>query len=122
MALVIFFSIFFIVGLYARDSLRGVNKLFDEELSKNTIMICEEQNHLKAEASSVETVVESLTDQKQALTMKDAIDAIRIKYKKRSRYGLVALAIAPTLLLVIMAIYMAFVNVDVNTKLIWMFI
>lgn len=109
------------IGIYARNGLRGINRLFDEELSKNTIMVCEEQDHLKAKASTVETVVESLSDQEEALTMTDAIDAIRKKYKKKSRYGLIVLATAPTLLLIIMSIYMCFVDVDINTKLIWMF-
>lgn len=109
------------IGIYARNGLRGINRLFDEELSKNTIMVCEEQDHLKAKASTVETVVESLSDQEEALTMTDAIDAIRKKYKKKSRYGLIVLAAAPTLLLIVMSIYMNFVDVDINTKLIWMF-
>ncbi len=119
-ALLVFFFVFFLIGLYARDGLRGINRLFDEELAKNTIMICDDQDHIQAETSSVETVVESISEQEEALTMSKAIDAVRAKYKKRSRIGLIVLAAAPTLLLVIMSIFAAFVYVDINTKLIWM--
>ena len=83
-------------------------------------MICDDQDHIQAESSSVETVVESLSDQDEAVTMSKAIDVVRAKYKKRSRIGLLALVIAPTLLLVVMSIYSAFIDVDINTKLIWM--
>lgn len=118
--MLVFFLVFFLIGLYARDGLRGINRLFDEELAKNTIMICDDQDHIQAESSSVETVVESLSDQDEAVTMSKAIDVVRAKYKKRSRIGLLALVIAPTLLLVVMSIYSAFIDVDINTKLIWM--
>lgn len=121
-ALAIFFTIFFVIGLYAREGLRGINKLFDEELAKNTIMICDDQDHVKAQASAVESVVESLSDQNQAITISKAIDIVCEKYKKKSRYGLAALIIGPTLMLIIMSIIFAFVEVSINTKLVWMMI
>ncbi len=119
-ALGVFFCFFFFIGLYARDGLRGINKLFDEELAKNTIMISDAHDHIVAETNTVETVVENLTDNDEAMTFSSAIDSMRIKYKRRSRYGLWALAIGPTSMLIIMSIVAAFIETDINTKLIWM--
>lgn len=119
-ALDIFFAIFFLIGLYARESLRGINKLFDDELAKNTIMNCEPEDHIAAKANTVETVVETLSDNEEAMTVASAIDNMRVKYKKRSRYGLLVLAIGPTALLVTMSIVMLFIDVSINVKLIWM--
>lgn len=109
---------FFFIGLYAREGLRGINKLFDDELAKNTIMISDAHDHIVAESSTVETVVENLTDNEEAMSFSSAIDTMRIKYQKRSRYGLIGLAVGPLAMLIVMSIIAAFIPTDINTKLI----
>ncbi len=81
-------------------------------------MNCEPEDHIAAKANTVETVVETLSDNEEAMTVASAIDNMRVKYKKRSRYGLLVLAIGPTALLVAMSIVMLFIDVSINVKLI----
>lgn len=104
--------------MYAREGLRNINKLFDEELSKNTIMICDNQDHVSSSENAVESIVENLSDNEEAMSVTAALDLVRAKFKKRSMIGLASLIVVPLLLLIIMSIIMCFIEIDINTKLI----
>lgn len=114
----LFFLISFFIGIYARNGLRRINKLFDEELAKNTIMICDDQDHVASKETTVESMVESISDNEEAMSVAAALDSVRAKFKKRSMIGLALLIIVPLLMLIVMSIIMCFIEVAVNTKLV----
>lgn len=120
LALLIFFAIMLLIGVFAREHLVSVNKLFDEELAKNTIMICDAEDHVKQQEDAVTNVVENLNNNNDAIKVVGALDLVRKIYKRKSLIGLLALMFIPTLFLIIMSIIASFIDVDVNTKLTWM--
>lgn len=122
LALFGFFIVLFIIALYARDALAGINKLFDEELEKNTIMICDAKDHVSSKSDAIDVVVDNISSAKDAKVVTGVLSEIKAIYKKRSKIGLIALAVFPTLLLVAFSIIFVFVDIDINTKLIWMFV
>ena len=119
-ALFVFFALSFLIGIYARNGLKGINKLFDQELSANTIMICDANDHVAEEADTLQKVVENLSNNQEAVKLSATLDFVCKKYKKHSRIGLICLAVVPQLFLVIMSIIAANIYVDINTKLIWL--
>lgn len=122
LALAVFYIVFLIVALYARNGLAGINKLFDEELEKNTIMICDAKDHINQKKEALDIVVENISSKKDAQVMSDVLLEIKMRYKRRSNIGLIGLLALPTMLLIVMSIIFVFVEVAINTKLIWMFI
>lgn len=118
MALFVFLVLSLIVGLYARESLRGINNLFDKELAANTLMICDASDHVKQEPDTMTTVVKNLSTNKEAAKLSVALDALCAKYKKLSKIGLICLAVVPQAYLIVMSVISMFVAIDINTKLV----
>lgn len=116
-ALAIFVILSFIIGIYARRGLVNINQLFDKKLAKSGVMECDAKDHLGTTKSSVDEVIELLSNTDYEDGIKDNLLEMKQKYKNKKKVAMLILWIVPALLLVIASVVFHFVAVDINTKI-----
>lgn len=125
-ALMIFVFLSLIVGVYAREHLTSINKLFDKKLAKTGLMECDARDHLVEKKSSFNDLIEELADTKYEAGLAQSLTSLKKKYKKKTKRALVILWTVPLIMLAVLSLIFYFVEVDINTKiaflLLWLLI
>ena len=123
LCIVLFAVIALAIGLFVRPAFLNLTLLFDEQLSETDVVSCDPADHVQQERQTLRSVVRMLfmSEEYHERTEKRIVSFER-NYERNRRRGIIGMAVGPLSLLVIMSIVCLFVTVDINTKVILMFV